>query len=107
MATYRTEPQGKQRLLLRSICGLIAIALISGGDRLMASYKYYSRIIDARLASGYLTSRPGLYAAPRTFRVGQKISRADLIIALRRAGLREVGRRCYLERKFSRNTIAG
>ena len=83
---FHTDPRGKQRLLLRSIGGLIALALISGGDRLMASYKYYSRIIDARLASGYLTSRPGLYAAPRTFRVGQKISRSNLIIALRRAG---------------------
>jgi penicillin-binding protein 1B len=43
-------------------------------------------MIDARLASGYLTSRPGLYAAPRSIAVGQKLSRADLIVALRRAG---------------------
>ena len=43
-------------------------------------------MIDARLASGYLTSRPGLYAAPRLLQVGQKLSRADLIGLLRRAG---------------------
>jgi len=68
---------------------LLAIALIAGGDALLRSYKYYSRIIDARLASGYLTSRPGLYAAPRTIQVGQHISRVGLIDALRRAGYAE------------------
>jgi len=68
------------------VCGLFALALVIGGDSLISSYKYYSRIIDARLASGYLTSRPGLYAAPRTLRAGQKLTRADLAVALRRAG---------------------
>ncbi len=72
--------------MLRSLCGLFAIALTMGGDSLLSSYKYYSRMIDARLASGYLTSRPGLYAAPRLLQVGQKLSRADLIVSLRRAG---------------------
>ncbi|HKZ81856.1 MAG TPA: PBP1A family penicillin-binding protein [Pyrinomonadaceae bacterium] len=43
-------------------------------------------MIDARLASGYLTSRPGIYAAPRTIRPGQGFSRNELLSALRRAG---------------------
>jgi penicillin-binding protein 1B len=73
-------------LLFRSLCGLFAIALITGSDSVLRSYKYYSRLIDARLASGYLTSRPGLYAAPRVIQPGQKLSRAGLILALRRAG---------------------
>jgi penicillin-binding protein 1B len=80
------DPLSDRRLACRFICGLFAMALIFGGDSLLSSYKYYSRIIDARLASGYLTSRPGLYAAPRTLRVGQKLARADLVVALRRAG---------------------
>lgn len=80
------DPLSSRRLLLRSVGGLIAIALIAGGDSFLHSYKYYSRIIDARLASGYLTSRPGLYAAPRSIQVGQRLTRADLIVALRRAG---------------------
>lgn len=79
----------KRQLLLRSIPGLLAIALIAGGDTLLRSYKYYSRMIDARLASGYLTSRPGIYAAPRTLEAGQKISRTELVNALRRAGYTE------------------
>ena len=83
---FHGHPQSNRRLVLRSLCGLFAIALTIGGDSLLSSYKYYSRIIDARLASGYLTSRPGLYAAPRLLQVGQKLSRADLIVSLRRAG---------------------
>src|SRR6185503_19029246 len=38
---------------------------------------------------GYLTSRPGLYAAPRVLQPGQKLSREKLITALRRAGYLE------------------
>src|SRR5882672_1053163 len=75
-----------RRLLLQSVCAVFVIVLIFGGDALLGSYKYYSRIIDARLASGYLTSRPGLYAAPRSIQAEQKLARADLVIALRRAG---------------------
>jgi penicillin-binding protein 1B len=52
----------------------------------MHSYKYYSRIVDARLANGYLTSRPGLYAAPRVLQVGQKLTQEKLLNILRRAG---------------------
>jgi penicillin-binding protein 1B len=56
------------------------------GDAVARSYRYYSQIIDARLASGYLTSRPGLYAAPRVLEAGQKFSREKLVAVLRRAG---------------------
>jgi penicillin-binding protein 1B len=50
------------------------------------SYRSYARLVDARLAHGYLTSRSGVYAAPRTLRRGQKLSSAGLAAALRRAG---------------------
>jgi penicillin-binding protein 1B len=66
------------------------VATVSAASvTLLRSYRYYSRIIDARLASGYLTSRPGIYAAPRSISVGQKISRERLIDMLRRAGYAE------------------
>lgn len=67
------------------IVGLL-IGFVAASDFFQRSYKYYSRVIDARLASGYLTSRPGLYAAPRTIRVGQGFSQDALVGVLRRAG---------------------
>lgn len=84
-----SAPLSKRQLLLRSVPGLLAIALVAGGDTLLRSYKYHSRIIDARLALGYLTSRPGLYAAPQTIQVGQNITRSRLLDALQRAGYAE------------------
>jgi penicillin-binding protein 1B len=68
---------------------LLLIALAIPADALVRSYRYYSQIIDARLESGYLTSRPGLYAAPRVLQVGQKSTPEKLIAALRRAGYLE------------------
>ncbi len=76
----------RERLLLRFVIGVIAVGAVLGADSLLRSYKYYSRIIDARLASGYLTSRPGLYAAPRVLHTGQKYSQEKLVHSLRRAG---------------------
>jgi len=83
-----------RRPVLQSRCvrvGLVLLVIASaiGFGALARSYRYYSQIIDARLASGYLTSRPGLYAAPRVLKTGQKLSREKLIPALRRAGYLE------------------
>src|ERR1041384_819922 len=83
-----------RRSILQSRCvrlgaALLVIAVVIGLGALARSYLYYSQIIDARLASGYLTSRPGLYAAPRILQAGQKLSREKLITALRRAGYLE------------------
>src|SRR5215203_1342189 len=81
------------RRFIRLAIVLLIIASAIGADVLVRSYTYYSQIIDARLASGYLTSRPGLYAAPRVLQAGQKLSRDKLIAVLRRAG--------YVESKAS------
>jgi penicillin-binding protein 1B len=89
---FRAEPVSNRHLLWRSLCGIFAIVLVISGDAFLRSYKYYSRLIDARLQSGYLTSRPGLYAAPRVIQAGQRLSSADLIKELRRAGYVESGR---------------
>jgi len=74
------------RLIFRIVVGLVALTLVAAGDSVVRSYRYYSRIIDARLAHGYLTSRPGLYAAPRALQAGQKLSQEKLLNVLRRAG---------------------
>ena len=65
---------------------LLVLAAAIGADVPLRSYTYYSQVVDARLARGYLTSRPGLYAAPRVLQSGQKLSREKLVAALRRAG---------------------
>ncbi len=72
---------------------LIMTVLAFAGDAVVRSYNHYSQIIDERLAAGYLTSRPGLYAAPRVLQVGQQFSVEKLLTTLRRAG--------YIESKAS------
>ena len=68
---------------------LMITTLAFAGDAVVRSYTYHAQIIDARLATGYLTSRPGLYAAPRVLQVGQKFSVEKLVATLRRAGYLE------------------
>jgi penicillin-binding protein 1B len=88
------EPRRKAKRSVRLGLVLLALVVAVGATALIRSYNFYSQIIDARLASGYLTSRPGLYAAPRVLQPGQKLSRDKLVTILRRAG--------YLESTASR-----
>ena len=82
------EPRRRQfrRRFVRLGVVIFVIATALAADTVLRSYQYYSQVIDARLASGYLTSRPGLYAAPRVLAAGQKLSPEKLVAALRRAG---------------------
>lgn len=80
----------KRRLIIQSIIASLVIALGLGITFLILSYVSYSKIVDARLANGYLTSRAGIYAAPRTLRAGQTLSRDGLVELLRRAGYIEM-----------------
>ncbi len=75
------------------VLGLCLITVVLASGAVVRSYNFYSQIIDDRLASGYMTSRPGLYAAPRILQVEQKYSVEQLLITLRRAG--------YVESKAS------
>ena len=74
---------------MRISIAIIALGVISLSIFLAQTYRSYAKIVDARLAHGYLTSRAGIYAAPRTLRVGQKYSPAQLIQALRSSGYAE------------------
>src|SRR5829696_10005338 len=78
----------KRRFIRLGLVVLLSACAIAA-DAVARSYRYYSQIIDARLATGYLTSRPGLYAAPRVLQAGQKLSPEKLVTALRRAGYLE------------------
>lgn len=72
--------------IIRLSTAILGILFIASLAFLIYSYFSYSKIVDERLASGYLTSRAGIYAAPRTLRVGQSLSRDRLVELLRRAG---------------------
>jgi penicillin-binding protein 1B len=74
------------RRTMRIAALVCAIATISLSVLLIRSYRSYARLVDERLTHGYLTSRAGIYAAPRTLRPGQKLTRDGLAVALRRAG---------------------
>ena len=83
----RREPDSRKRWrALRILFLLFVLVLAAIITLLSSSYVSYSKIVDARLAHGYLTSRAGIYAAPRTLRVGQSMSRDTLVEFLRRAG---------------------
>ncbi len=90
-ARERARRADKRRLIL-NIIGISFIAILCTG---LVAFVYlhtsYSKLIDERLAHGYLTSRAGLYAAPRTLRKGQGIGRERLVGMLRRAGYVEAG----------------
>src|SRR5690349_3981324 len=78
----------RRRFVRLGLVFLLIVCAIAA-DALARSYRFYSQIIDARLSSGYLTSRPGLYAAPRVLAAEQKLSREELVTVLRRAGYLE------------------
>jgi penicillin-binding protein 1B len=72
--------------LLRLFFALLIVSVIAASVAFAYFYSHYSKIVDQRLASGYLTSRAGIYAAPRVLRAGQKLSPERLSEILRRAG---------------------
>jgi penicillin-binding protein 1B len=86
------EREGGDRLrrvfarVLRGACALVIVSVVATAGAFAYLYSHYSKIVDERLASGYLTSRAGIYAAPRTLRAGQKLTAAGLAEILRRAG---------------------
>ena len=79
----------RRRLALRALLVLVLLAVVGGIALLTNSYHSYAKLVEARLARGYLTSRGGIFAAPRTLRPGQKFSRDELAVVLRRTGYLE------------------
>lgn len=85
-AGARAAALRKRRIIIRSVIASLIIACVACLALLVYSYISYSKIVDERLANGYLTSRAGIYAAPRTLREGQSITPDNLVELLRRAG---------------------
>jgi penicillin-binding protein 1B len=85
-AGARAATLRRRRIAFRFASSALLLAFTAGSVFLVHAYLSYSKIVDARLRSGYLTSRAGIYAAPRTLRVGQTVSRENLLELLKRAG---------------------
>ncbi|HZH91803.1 MAG TPA: PBP1A family penicillin-binding protein [Pyrinomonadaceae bacterium] len=80
----RTTRDWPRRLRFAGVAAFVmCVAVVA---MLTYCYQGAAETIDRRLASGYLTSRAGLYAAPRVLRAGQNFSRERLVETLRRAG---------------------
>ncbi|HEV7474811.1 MAG TPA: PBP1A family penicillin-binding protein [Pyrinomonadaceae bacterium] len=93
---------GRRKLLLLAT----VLILLTAGAALSAvfqSYRFHADLIDARLKSGYLTSRPGIYAAPRTISFGQLVRPEDLVKVLRRAGYTDTQASVVWSGSFKRN----
>ncbi|MFL6546585.1 MAG: transglycosylase domain-containing protein, partial [Candidatus Udaeobacter sp.] len=71
---------------LKYLIGLSAVVAFVMIGAFLYFYTSYAKVVDERLARGYLTSRAGIYAAPRTLRVGQASTVQSLADHLRRAG---------------------
>ncbi|MBC7932167.1 MAG: transglycosylase domain-containing protein [Rubrivivax sp.] len=84
------RPRSRRALLLsralRVFGAFVLISLIVVTATFAYLYSHYSAIVDRRLAAGYLTTRAGIYAAPRVLRRGQKLTPERLSEGLRRAG---------------------
>ncbi|MCA1566369.1 MAG: PBP1A family penicillin-binding protein [Acidobacteria bacterium] len=85
-ATPRAEKTRDWPRRLRFVCMAALVVCAAVVASLVYCYRGAAETIDRRLASGYLTSRAGLYAAPRVLRAGQNFSRERLVETLRRAG---------------------
>jgi penicillin-binding protein 1B len=77
---------GRHRILFRLAVLTLLVTWTAAAVCLVQAYGFYAEIIDARLASGYLTSRPGIYAGSRSIGIGQSLTRDGLVAALGRAG---------------------
>jgi len=79
------------RVALRAAGALVVVSVIAFTSLFAYFYFHYSQVVDARLAGGYLTSRAGVYAAPRVLRPGQRLAPERLADSLRRAGYVDAG----------------
>ncbi|HLL73213.1 MAG TPA: PBP1A family penicillin-binding protein, partial [Pyrinomonadaceae bacterium] len=84
-ATHKQKTRDWFRLLRFAVVFALALSVAAFAS-IIYCYNTAADTIDRRLASGYLTSRAGLYAAPRVLRAGQKLERERLVETLRRAG---------------------
>src|SRR5262245_15007617 len=86
---FRVRKKPSYQLWLQLLFIIAELVVSFSTYTILQSYCFYAQSIDARLIHGYLTSRPGLYAAPLVLQAGQKLSQDRVTTILRRAGYLE------------------
>lgn len=80
------RPAGRVRkIFVFALVSLLCLA-ISSGVAFAYFYSYYSKIVEARVRSGFWHSRGGVYAAPYKLRVGSAASPESVAEILKRSG---------------------
>src|SRR2546430_13959468 len=101
---YEEPPRGFARRLLRFFFRpyiVIPVVLIAGLSIALLAYYWviFSGRIDNLLRGDVFTRSAGIYAAPKTIRVGQAVSEDDVIGYLKRSG--------YVERNQQADSARG
>jgi penicillin-binding protein 1B len=65
---------------------LFSLALTLSLGVVISAYRNFSVLIDQQIASGYLRSRAGFYAAPRVIEKGARMTKEQLAATLQKAG---------------------
>src|SRR5438034_9008924 len=72
--------------LFKILLSILLFLFIGTSAIVLYYYNYYSRIIDRKLSGDIFKSTAQIYAAPYRIYPGQKLSSADAVIRLERAG---------------------
>jgi len=70
---------------------VVAAALLIGFAKAYSDYGQFAGLIDQQIASGFLKSHAGFYAAPRIIERGAQLDQQQLILTLQRAGYAREG----------------
>ena len=65
---------------------VVAAALLISFAKAYSDYRQFAGVIDQQIASGFLKSHAGFYAAPRVIERGAYLSQQQLIATLQKAG---------------------
>ncbi len=84
---HKAGNMARRAFLVLKVAGVIlCAAFVAGAVITVDSYRNFSRLIDQQIATGYLKSHAGLYAAHRVIERGARLTKDQLAAALQRAG---------------------
>ena len=76
----------KIRIAITVAAGVLIIGLTAAMGIVVSAYREFSAVIDQQIATGFLKSHAGLYAAPRVIEKGARLTKDQLVTTLQAAG---------------------